>query len=174
MGQFTWTAEIDAVVAKLASEGQSARQIAEAIGTTRNAVFGRSHRKGIQLDKTKSVKLRSEAKKAEAAKKPARITTITLPKVAKLPVFKTVVIETPPKVFEPTTFGVSFADLGPRSCRFALGKMKDRPDLFCGHETSMPGSAWCEWHRSVVYRPVPTKKPDARPFRFVAAKVAAQ
>ena len=40
----TWTAAYDATLAKLISEGQSMRLIADAIGRSRNAICGRAHR----------------------------------------------------------------------------------------------------------------------------------
>jgi hypothetical protein len=45
----TYTAEFIAHVAALADEGRSARQIAENVGITRNAVIGICYRRGIRL-----------------------------------------------------------------------------------------------------------------------------
>jgi len=44
-----WTPEEQATLARMASEGARAAEIAEALGYTRNAVLGRAHRTGVRL-----------------------------------------------------------------------------------------------------------------------------
>lgn len=137
MPAFQHSEESDRTIADLARQGMSASQIGAVLGITRNVVIGRSHRRGIQLNPQ-----RQPAQRKRASARPVVSKTVTLPRVV-MPIAKPVVI----KPVKPVGEGVTFFDLGPRSCRYPHG------ERFCGAETSH-GSSWCGWHRAIVYRPV--------------------
>lgn len=159
--------EQDARIADLAAAGNSSRQIADLIGTTRNAVIGHCRRRGIKLKggakpppgggwehQQREQKAAARPKKTGKNNNPTGFTARHLVADRRsepdgLP------------VMPPCTPRVAIVDLAPHHCRY----IGDRPELitmdtpiYCGGRTA-EGSSWCEEHSALVFNR------GARPFR---------
>lgn len=60
---------------------------------------------------------------------------------------------------------VPFLKIGPGECRFVV---EEAPAIMCGADVHAPGSAWCLYHRALVYVPVPKRKAEIRRMNAVA------
>jgi hypothetical protein len=45
---------------------------------------------------------------------------------------------------------VPFLEIQPGECRFVV---EEHPSIMCGAPAAVPGGAWCEFHRRLVYVP---------------------
>lgn len=133
-------------------KGQTARQIAEALGgTTRNAVIGKAHRLRFSVrtrpkappKARKYLPHLTQAKDAKHASKvsvPWRQTYKRVPiKVAK------------PDIDEPPSLRLPLVELTYKTCKWPGEKEQGGFD-FCGHKT-WNDKPYCEHHCSIAYQP---------------------
>ncbi len=153
-----WTAERTNLLIKLWEDGLSASQVARRLGGFeardggRSAVIGKVHRLGLSKRTTLS----------RIARKPVdngRIRFFTSPKVLPKPARikalpKPQPIKSEPVKYEAPAGGVTFEDLKPGQCKFALGAMYDRPEKFCGAPVKKTDSRtypYCPCHCERAY-----------------------
>lgn len=156
----SWTPDRVEALTRLWTEGFSATQIAAELGgTTRNAVIGRVHRmklpKRQKVSTPRAVRVRPRSRSVAAVpRRPA----VALPRPPapvpspSLPAEEAVFVE-------PTPLHLSVMGTSDRQCKFMAGDPK-RGGRFCGTPVWRPGSAWCSYHRRIVYRPVDERRRD--------------
>lgn len=128
-----WTPERDFYITENHGE-KSAAVMALFLGTTRNAVIGRSHR----LKLPKLSRSPSGRPKKEREYKPSKTAPIR--------------IEPPPMPVAP--LNIPFCDLRPHHCREIVGYGDYGLSLSCGHPIHK--SSCCRWHNAVNrMRPAP-------------------
>ena len=164
-----WTEERKAMLAKLWAEGLSCAQIAAAMGEglTRNGVIGKAHR--MKLPERLSTSRYANIKKRNLALVPVGRQPRKAPvKVGNGKIARTSAEIADAKAYAreqgslrrkevpqaaPDSAPVFLLDIGANQCRFPLWAM-DAPrgteKLFCGAPTH--DGAWCEFHRSVVFK----------------------
>lgn len=144
-----WTPELIRRVRHLAMvDGKSASEIARILGEgfTKNKIVGLAYR------------VRPRIMLSQRRPRPRPV-----PKIAAKPATRLSFV-----IVEEVYDHVLHADLhaNDRRCRFPLWPDGARPKqnemLYCGEKTK-PGSAWCEAHRAIVYRPAPEAIKDGRP-----------
>jgi len=150
---FAWTEDRIAVLTKMISQNYPARVIAERLGTSRNAVLGKSNRMGISMVKPKST---------PNVRKPKIKKASPLPRAPQQPrVYREVLRIVPANIhggmrivraveadqpalrcveIEPRH--LSLIDLEPGDCRYPYG---DGPMTFCGHPKHAE-SSYCFQH----------------------------
>ena len=130
-----WTDERVARLEELWSEGYTARQIAESLGSvTRNAVIGKANRMGLSKP-TKSSLTRQRKRQEGARVRPTKE--------------EEVLIVTPDS-------GVSILTLTTATCRWPIGHPGEENFFFCGAGTKS-GQPYCEAHSRLAYQ-TPTPK----------------
>lgn len=165
----TWTDERIEQLTALWRDGKSAGQIAKTLGgVSRNAVIGKVHRLGLQLegghdavakaqkaraDRVRREKraqvdrdraIRCERRADDARKKAEKIAKIAAAKPARPePVFT--------DVFRLAPLELSLLDLRENDCRFPVSGEK-ADTLFCGHNVEA-GGTYCTYHARVAYIP---------------------
>lgn len=163
-------AERVASIRRVYEPGMSSRDIAAALGISRNIVIGIYQRRRADLadcplqPKACSVPGREQRnalrreryhakRNAENPVVPRERTSKPLPAPADLPAL-------PP----PEMRLLPLTDLERRHCRFIVS---ERPAIFCAADTP-EGSSWCPFHRAIVYQPrivKPARAPGARGLR---------
>jgi GcrA cell cycle regulator len=146
-----WTPEQTERLKGLWASGMSARECAELLGVTRNAVIGRVNRIGMPPRERKTTI------KSTAALKPAR----------RHPFASTAPIKAlPPLATGPVEpLNIAFLELGPGQCRFAYGE--HAPFTFCG-QPQRDESSYCTAHHRLCYAPrerLTKEQRQARKFR---------
>lgn len=147
-----WTEELDAKIIGLWKRGKSASEIANALGEphTRNGVIGRITRlRRWGVDVGRPLKLVNS--------KPPKPRSYT-PRVRPQPSLAIVALKPLASVFkppEPRPDRPGIVDLKRGECKFGHGDPGDSDFHFCGAKTS--GGSWCDFHKSVVYQPLPAK-----------------
>lgn len=145
-GPTGWTNERVETLKQLWAEGFSAVQVAERIGTTRNAVIGKVYRLGLckRMDPRAATSSQRNAgkkrAKAFAARKQRRSASVFV--VEALPL---------PREDAPAGPLVMFADLEAHHCRAPYGDPKEPGFGFCGC-TPVAGSVYCADHMRRFYR----------------------
>lgn len=139
-----WTDDIVNALHAGIVAGQSARMIAHALSehfgvtVSRNAVVGKAHRLGLQLDGHALAKSNttnwSPAKPATKISEPA-----------------------PPKPSVPDRGSVDINSLGPNHCRWPYGDPKLPGFMYCGCQAKV-GQPYCEGHAAIAYEPRSEKK----------------
>jgi GcrA cell cycle regulator len=157
-----WTRERVEQLHRLASEGKSGSQIAHELGTTRNAVIGKASR--IMRDGG-DIKLHGYCGGARPhpRHKPVKITPTPKPK-PKPSKPDSMATENPPLIIstwqvEHTPGQKTFAELGPRDCRWTDSEGHAGNFLFCGAEKEI-GRPYCAAH---CLRAGTQYKPGAHP-----------
>jgi GcrA cell cycle regulator len=143
----TWTDERAAIATQLWGEGQSASQIACALGgLTRNAVCGFIHRNNLPKrgrPANKPQLSREEKGRRQIERHDARVMG------RPVPTFKVVrKKKRAPYVF----LGITLADLEYHHCRFPRGG--NAPYLFCGQDRQR-GSSYCDACHRIAYGRIP-------------------
>lgn len=167
-----WTPERVAELCRMWAAGDSAGQIATALGgTTRNAVLGKVDRLGLEtrsgpkwrkrrltydganLRPVREVAARRAEKKAKLAKeKPA-------PKPS--PIRAAILAPDPiPPRRDEDIIGKALLDLEPTDCRFPIGDPKGQDFGFCGCE-KVPGTPYCAMHLRRCYTISAVRAPEA-------------
>jgi GcrA cell cycle regulator len=162
----SWTDERIEKLKNLWSEGLSASQIAGRLGgVTRNAVIGKVHRLGLQLNDAPH---KHHPRMTTTQRSASRRGVVPKPKSAsKKRPSKTAAIEGP--IFVPDTELVvttphdvprkSLQDLGDRDCKWPVGDPHGHDFGFCG-QRQVPGRPYCDHHMTRAFRaPTPAAKP---------------
>jgi GcrA cell cycle regulator len=126
-----WTDERVALLSQLWQSGQSARQIAERLGSeiTRNAVIGKANRLGLSKPSKSSV-TRQQRQKERAEK----------------------VLQLQPPIDE----GATIFSLTASTCRWPIGDPGDLDFHFCG-ANSKAAQPYCDYHAAKAYQPPKAK-----------------
>lgn len=136
-----WTEERITLLKEMAAAGNTARQVADSLGTTRNSIIGKSHRLGISIN--------SKAAKSgrPAARKPASARPLS-----PAPQFFVPAKSSSKIIAAPPTERVKLMDLEPWSCRFPFGHPRDPDFGFCGkHKPSGSPLPYCDEHAAITY-----------------------
>jgi GcrA cell cycle regulator len=151
MSQAGWSDDRVTTLTLLWRDGQSASQIAKALGgVTRNAVIGKIHRLGLSGRPAPSRPARVRAvrpARLPAAAKPHR------PKIA--PVF----LATPATLEGPGVIA-SLTALGAHTCRWPIGDPTAEDFSFCGRLAKGP---YCPAHKTQAVRPGTAWRADRDP-----------
>lgn len=150
-----WSEDEMITLSRMASDGHSARAIAEKLGRTRNSVIGRVHRSGIKLlGKTCRPAIKKILKK-ELIIKVAKVIKAQPKPVNFLPAVR----EKPkPLGSAPPYLMTRLQDLKPNQCRWIVEKDFNDDYLYCGHPV-VKDQSWCAHCRKVVFLPfVPMRK----------------
>jgi GcrA cell cycle regulator len=172
----SWTEEKVATMIRLRDQGYSSSQIGGVLGVTRNAVIGKVHRLGLQvvrLPKKAGMIAPSRVDGVPRSRKRKLISprVLEMKRLAE----KMRAVEVPPATLLPNAppsatgvLGVSFVELAPNGCKFAVNrsKSKDDPHLFC-NAPRMFGKPYCCEHFAAAY-----VKPHRTNKRFVMRRAA--
>lgn len=143
--------------------GKSAAQIADLIGgTTRNAVIGKIHRLGLNINKlltedeiaTRFAR-QKEAKRIRDERASRRVIRFGQPRLPQVSIRH--------DDLSANAKHVSFMDLEDRHCRFAYGTDAKEGYTFCGHDKD-EGSSYCADHRSICCVAVSMPTPRSRKY----------
>jgi GcrA cell cycle regulator len=137
---------------KLWEEGLTGKEIADKLGTTRNAVMGKLHRlRESRVITYKNIATRTAAVRHSVRKK-ERAKVVTAEPVEEKPLMEAVeellpliMEELKPQYAERKP--VKFMGLGPSSCRYVVSGVMAKDFLFC-NEVKKIGSAYCEEHHA--------------------------
>ncbi len=144
---FSWKDRIEDLQ-KMAAEKLTARQMAERLGVTRNAVIGACSRFGVQLGNPSHVSRCGGRKRADR-KRPQRVAGAVIAPIRARSSAPPVPIKLD---LEPVTelpfLCVELIDLKESSCRYPHG---DDHITFCGQARD-GGSSYCAFHHRVVWR----------------------
>lgn len=129
-----WSEDDLATLKTMWAAGYPARQIAGAIGKTRNAIIGKAGRLGLESRK----------------KQKRRVDPHLVPKVAVARARRRVIatpVNRPADQQKNPPVGVSILDVGYGQCRAVIGTSNDpnRLAIMCG-EPVFGGSSWCKKH----------------------------
>lgn len=149
---FSWTPQAIEQLKALAAENLSTREIANAIGTSRNAVIGKCHREKIQL-------------RPQGGSKP-KAPRVRRVRASGFRVFKLrlapFIPEAAPMPVEP--LNIPFMQLQKHQCREVVGKGDDGLATYCGHQKH-GASSYCCWHSAENETPPPRARPNGL-FRY--------
>lgn len=183
----SWTDERVDKLKTMWGEGQSASQIAKALGgVTRNAVIGKVHRLGLSNRTTTKAAAPAAPEVKSAKPAPAAATAAPAPKVA--PAERVIEAAPPPKPIiqsptarreppPPTPAMVEDAartaealakmekkakrldllELTERTCKWPIGDPATDDFFFCGL-TAQPGKPYCEAHVAVAFQPMSSRR----------------
>ncbi len=152
---FAWDEDRVAVLTKMIAENCSARIIAERLGTSRNAVLGKTHRMGITApEKPKSTRVYKTRATMHRPRPRIVRDTHNANSVRIIPAAE--VAQHRLRCVELVPLNVTLMDLPADGCRYIAGDDL----LFCGHP-QMAGSSWCTPHHHLCL-----EKPRAPIHRF--------
>lgn len=170
---FDWSAVSDYQLARLARD-HSAKEIAEQLGCSRNAVIGRCRRRNIPLSRyvvstvspiVRDANRRSRQRQRYAAKR-AQILGVPL---------AVAVVEAvaPDPIPEPERVGITIMELRDRTCRYPLWAAGAAPSekRYCGAETA-EGQTYCAYCSRLAYSPRRTESVDRKLGFFKFARAA--
>jgi GcrA cell cycle regulator len=163
---FVWDEGRVAALTKMIAENYPARVIAERLGTSRNAVLGKTHRMGISapikpkssnVSKPRKPRAKREQKQPRVFREVVRIVSanisggLRLIRTVEAEQYKLRCVEIVPR-------NVSLIDLEPGDCRYPYG---DETVTFCGHP-KQADSSYCTPHHFLC-----CEKPRVPVYRFV-------
>ena len=153
-----WPLERIEELQALAAEGLSARDMADKMHMSRNAILGMCYRRDIKIKR--QFKAKNRLKRPNGGNrirlygdwKPPRQT----PSRGLGMAIREPAVHLPPGMTDlpataPEGLGVSYFDLAPEHCRYVCSG-EGLGIVYCG-ATSEPDCSWCARHRRVVYRP---------------------
>jgi GcrA cell cycle regulator len=152
-----WTEQRIEMLRRLWGQGQTASQIAVALGgVTRNAVIGKAHRLGLT---GRPSPIKRDASGVAAPKRrpvPRRALQphpkpMMPPLQRALPAQDAVAAPPPPPREQPRTYAQARAHGGTKSCSWPMGDPKQPGFHFCG-EPSEPGRPYCANHCHQAYQ----------------------
>ena len=133
-------------------EGLTGQQIAEKLGTTRNAILGLVNR--LRIAGYVEYRAKHPRPKRGAPRKPHK------PPKRKMAQLELAVSAAPPLIPEPVqTRPLTIMELGRRSCRFILNEGKPSSFLFCGKTTDK--GSYCLEHHKVCFTKI---EKSSKPF----------
>lgn len=150
----TWSGVVRVTIAKLLSDGLTARQIADRLpfAVSRNAIIGLVHRdqtlRAIGF-KNKPRKPRGQKKEnmPKPERRPEKPAIISAP--AEIP--PPVVVEPPPPAEPPPSLrreGVPLVEIRDGQCRFPMWDLDGAPDFVMCGKAAPQGQSYCEGHRA--------------------------
>ena len=161
----SWTDERIELLKAYFVEGLSAAKIAERLGyVTRNAVIGKIHRLGLNLDHllTADEKADRLARKKEAAnirkQRSRERAERQLRKNSPRSTLYKMFVPRPADDLASTAKHIAFLDLEANHCRFPYG---NGPFTFCGHD-QIKGSTYCANHHALCWTPATGNSPYAK------------
>jgi GcrA cell cycle regulator len=162
-----WTKERIERACELWDAGLTAREIAAALGVSRNAIIGLAHRQGFVAKakvgqaraKYGSMVGRPRQHMAKAQARQLKPKPRVLPKVLP-PREKPVRLERPRPLPAPAAIPTPILELTASSCRWPLWDAGP-PYLFCGHPRLEP-QVYCAVHCRVAYRGYRDEEPERR------------
>lgn len=155
-----WTESAVALLKKLHHDGFSASQIAGQLGVdfTRNAVIGKIHRLGLNVNIHLTAEEIAErfARRAQAAalRQTRRLRSPNLPKPRSQTLREMLGVPST-DCLEKNSKNIPFLELQPHHCRFAYGT---GPYLFCGNDKT-EGSSYCAGHHVLCWTPARVRAP---------------
>jgi GcrA cell cycle regulator len=160
-GATEWPPSRIEMLRELAEKGLSASGIAKAmsaalgIPVTRNAIIGKCHRTGIELQSglTGGEPRKPKVVKPKAIKEPPQEKVETMPTQIALPFSNR----------------VALMDLREGLCRFPIGDPGRDDFAFCGAEKPIDGKPYCAAHMALCYVPSRPRK-DASTYSYASAK----
>lgn len=169
-----WTEDRISLLTKLWMDGQTASQIARALGeaTTRNAVIGKAHRLGLSGRPAPARAPRPAISRPAQPKSFSRANPAAgnAPRAGRQPVQPAEarprhaaprVSEAPRPVVRaidiPAGPGVSLLKVTDKMCKWPIGHPGDENFRFCGNGAH-DGSPYCEGHAQLAYQPMPSKR----------------
>jgi len=151
MSQAGWSDDRVTTLKSLWRDGQSASQIARALGgVTRNAAIGKIHRLGLSGRPAPSRPART------GGPRPPR--PVAIPRRQARPLPRAVVAPVAPP--EEPGLVVTMAALGAHVCRWPIGDPKAADFSFCGRLANGP---YCPAHQGQAFRPRTSWRPDRDP-----------
>lgn len=180
-----WSDEDVERMLKLKSGGNSASQIAAAMGgmITRNAVVGKLHRLAKQGKAAITPPKPAPAPKPAALKQPYLSETKPAAKLIDVSLSNIHFTERgrtynkcapsnfaprarakPKPLHEPKPLRVALMDLTSKTCRWPIGEVGAADFCFCGHPPSLRYGAagpYCEYHERAAYAPLQERKAKA-------------
>lgn len=139
-GATWWTQERFATLVAMAADKRYARDIAERLGCTRNAVIGKARRMGVELNEARKPTTRVEDKTNPKPRHrlPAHIRPEVVP-----------IVEIPR---EPTSrTWIRFVKMREWSCRWPV-EGDPGPDMLCCGAKRVGDKPYCEHHCEIAYR----------------------
>jgi GcrA cell cycle regulator len=151
MSQAGWSDDRVITLKSLWLDGQSASQIAKALGgVTRNAVIGKVHRLGLGGRASPS---RPGRVRAVRAPRPAAAARRPRPKIPP-------VVAAAPAASEGPGTITAMTALGAHTCRWPIGDPKAEDFSFCGR---LANGAYCPAHKALAVRPGTAWRADRDP-----------
>jgi len=159
-----WTEQRIEMLRRLWGQGQTASQIAVALGgVTRNAVIGKAHRLGL-TGRPSPIKRDANGTVAPKRRPVPRRAMQSQPKPMMPPLQRSMpqsqdtgaTISNPPPAPQPRNYPPARAHGGTKSCSWPMGDPKQSGFHFCG-EPSEPGRPYCANHCHQAYQ----RKSDA-------------
>lgn len=157
--RLAWTEEASERLKTLWGEGKSAAVCAALMGVSRNSIIGRVHRMKLAkrghahgTDQSKVQRARRAREEARQAKRGASFAAT----IAKRKAGQAVAIAPPPPMSvpiplaPPTSTPVGLMDLGPgfHQCRWPVGEVEGRDQLFCAAATGE--EIYCAYHAALA------------------------
>jgi len=162
-----WTDERVELLKKLWSDGLSASQIANELGSvTRNAVIGKVHRLGL------SGRAKSPSSAAPRQRKPRAHTHMmrVRPQMrgnTALAYRHDLEVEAEPELIEnivPLGQRCTLLELNEGKCKWPIGDPGSSEFFFCGGKPA-EGAPYCSYHSRIAYQPAADRRRDRRPQR---------
>jgi GcrA cell cycle regulator len=148
---------------RLLADKNSAKEAAEILGCTRNAVIGKSHRLGINSGLNSSNSNRVKNAHAERKTKSATILAkgvVMTPQPSLEPIEALFPL---PQIETPMGAAAAIMSLTPDSCRWPLGNPLDDTFRFCGCKAAF-GKPYClEHYRASCGNGTPSERRVSRP-----------
>lgn len=149
----SWTEQEDKVLRAMADQGATSREIGAAMGKTRNAIIGRSHRLGIKLGLKRPPGPKPKPKQPRIRRPvPSKIIVAPAPKpvpASPAPAPDPVVVALP--VFSPAPSRVTFMNRRPFQCAFMLGSGYKSP--ICAQPIAHEFTSYCAEHHALTHVP---------------------
>ncbi len=143
----TWTSERVELLKSHFAAGLSCREIANAIGVSRNAVIGKLSR--LNLTREKTIKMRRVAQKEDGPRKRTR----SVPRL-QYQMLRNLYAEAPPAAEEviESVHRCSLLELSKEKCRWPINTPGMEDFSFCGNRP-LDGLPYCAGHTRLAYRP---------------------
>lgn len=150
--QFNWTNEAVEIMRLMLADGATMREVANAIGASRNAVIGKSNRMGFISARSQGLRI-PKIPRVTVAKPPKTVRTQSDTPTVNPKSERFAAIEAPPPAH-----GVTLMELTAAHCHFPHGDPKDDSFHYCG-AVAAPGRDYCLHHHGIMYVAAPKRQP---------------